>query len=190
MIKLIAFDLGWCLLRENDVIMNHQEEILEKEFWNINSDEEYFSWACNTLSLSELEIISIIWKFLPSLYSLREEWIFKNISEKYPDISFGIATNHISLVKEGLETLWILDRCKIVLISWACWFEKPSRDFYNLLVEKSWFKPDEILFIDDSEINIKWAKQSGLRTLHYVRWTNLTENVLNYLNIVNKGVNI
>ena len=42
----------------------------------------------------------------------------------------------------------------------------------------------------DSEINIKWAEQSGLRTLHYVRWTNLTESVLNYLNIVNKGVNI
>ena len=181
MIKLIAFDLGWCLLRENDVILNHQEEILEKEFWNINLDEEYFSWACKTLSLSELEIKSIIWKFLPSLYSLREECIFENISEKYPDISFGIATNHISLVKECLETLWILDRCKIVLISWECWYEKPFKEFYNLLVEKAWFKSDEVLFIDDSEININWAKQSGLRTLHYVRWTNLTESVLNYL---------
>ena len=181
MIKLIAFDLGWCLLRENDIIMNHQEEILEKEFWNINSDNEYFSWACKTLSLSEWEIRSIICKFLPSLYSIREEWIFEKISEKYPDISFGIATNHISLVKENLKTLWILDKCEVVLISWECWYEKPFKEFYNLLVEKSCFKPDEVLFIDDSEINIKWAKQCGLSTLHYIKWTNLTDGVLNCL---------
>ena len=190
MIKLIAFDLGWCLLTENDIQLSYEEEILESKFWDINSDNDFYSWASKTLSLSELDIRSVLWKFLPSLYSLREEWIFENISKKYPDISFGIATNHISLVKECLDTLCILDRCNIVLISWECWFEKPSRDFYNLLVEKSWFKSDEILFIDDSEININWAKQSGLRTLHYVRWTNLTESVLNYLNIVNRGVNI
>ena len=53
MIKAIAFDLGRCLIVENDIEMTPQEEILEKEFGNINSDEEYFAWATQTLSLSE-----------------------------------------------------------------------------------------------------------------------------------------
>jgi hypothetical protein len=32
MIKAIAFDLGRCLIRENDIEMSPQEAILEKEF--------------------------------------------------------------------------------------------------------------------------------------------------------------
>ena len=42
MIKAIAFDLWGCLIRENDIKMTPQEEILEKEFGNLNSDEKYF----------------------------------------------------------------------------------------------------------------------------------------------------
>ena len=53
--------------------MSPQEEILEKEFGNINSDEEYFAWATQTLSLSEKEIRSIIANLLPRLYSLKEK---------------------------------------------------------------------------------------------------------------------
>jgi hypothetical protein len=53
--------------------MTPQEEILEKEFGNINSDEEYFIWATQTLSLSEKEIKSILVNLLPKLYYLKEE---------------------------------------------------------------------------------------------------------------------
>jgi hypothetical protein len=72
MIKAIAFDLGRCLICENDIKMSPKEEILEKEFGNINSDEEYFAWATQTLSMSEKEIKSILKNLWPKLYSLRE----------------------------------------------------------------------------------------------------------------------
>lgn len=112
MIKAIAFDLWGCLLRENDIEMTPQEEILEKEFGNLNSDEKYFSWATQTLSFSEEEIKSILGNLWPKFYSLREEWIFEKILENYPRMIFAVASNHISLVKESLRYLWISENVK------------------------------------------------------------------------------
>ena len=181
MIKAIAFDLGRCLICENDIKMSPQEEILEKEFGNINSDEEYFAWATQTLSMSEKEIKSILKNLWPKLYSLREDWIFEKILKKYPQMVFAIASNHISMMRESLEHLWILEKCKVVLISWDCGYEKPNEWFYQLLVKKLWMPADEILFIDDSEKNIKGAKKVWLHTIHYQGKMPLSESIFSYL---------
>ena len=181
MIKAIAFDLGGCLIWENDIEMSPQEEILEKEFGNINSDEEYFAWATQTLSLSEKEIRSIIANLLPRLYSLKEKWIFEKILEKYPQMIFTVASNHISMVRESLKFLWILDVFKVVLISWDCGYEKPEAWFYQLLSEQLWLSADEILFIDDKKDNTEGAKKFWLKTLYYRRENSLSEDILSYL---------
>lgn len=188
MIKAIAFDLGCCLIWENDIEMSPQEEILEKEFGNINSDEEYFAWATKTLSLPEKEIKSILTDLWPRLYSLREEWIFEKILEKYPDMIFAVASNHISMMRESLNHLWIIEKCKVVLISWDCGYEKPEEWFYQLLVEKLWVSSDEILFIDDSEKNIEGAKKVWLHTIHYRVGNLLSECIFSYLDSMNKSI--
>ena len=181
MIKTIAFDLWGCLLKENDIEMTEQEEILEKEFWNLNVDQEYYPWATQTLSLSEKEVKEIILSLMQKLYSLREDEIFEKILEQYPQMNFAIASNHVSQVKESLQALWVLEKCRVVLISGDCWYEKPSKEFYELLREKIGEPADEILFVDDKEENVQEAEKVWLKGLRYQRWTSLTENVLNYL---------
>ena len=185
MIKAIAFDLGRCLIRENDIEMSPQEAILEKEFWNYNSDEEYYAWATQTLSLPEKEIKSIINNLWPRLYSLREEWIFEKILEKYPQMIFAVASNHISMMRKSLGNLWILEICKVVLISWDCGFEKPEAWFYQLLSEQLWLPTNEILFIDDKEENIEGAKKVWLQTVHYNSENSLSESIFSYLDSIN-----
>ena len=184
MIKLIAFDLGWCLLTENDIELSYEEEILESKFWDINSDNDFYSWASKTLSLSENEIKNIISKFIVNLYSLRDKDIFEKILVKYPDISFAVAGNHISQVNECLNNLWVNDACDTIVISWECWEEKPTKEFFNVLIEKSWCSPKEILFVDDSLENIVWATRAWLNTLHYTRWTCLSDCILSYLEYI------
>ena len=181
MIKSIAFDLWGCLLKENDYPMSKQEEILEKQFWNLNDDKEYFAWATKTLSLPEEQIKAILTPLWEKLYSLREQWIFEKILKKYPNIDFAIATNHISDVKNSLKLLWISKRCKTILISWDCGCEKPSKEFYELLIQKIWYNADEILFIDDQKENIENAEKSGLKTIYYHKNTILSETILSYL---------
>lgn len=185
MIKAIAFDLGGCLLKENDIEMSLQEEILEKEFGNINSDEEYFAWATQTLSLSKKEIKAILNNLWPKLYSLREEWIFEKILKKYPQVTFAIATNHISMVRESLKYLWILKICKVVLISWDCGYEKQEAWFYQLLIGLLWLSADEVLFIDDKKENIEGAKKVWLKTIYYRDENLLSESIFLYLDSMN-----
>ena len=181
MIKSIAFDLWGCLLKENDCPMSKQEEILEKQFWNLNDDEEYFAWATKTLFLPEEQVKAILSSLWIKLYSLREQWIFEKILEKYPNIDFAIATNHISEVKNSLKHLWISEKCKTILISWDCGYEKPSKNFYKLLIQKIWHKAEEILFIDDQKVNIQNAEESWLKTIYYHKNTILSEAILSYL---------
>lgn len=181
MIKSIAFDLWGCLLKENDYPMSKQEEILEKQFWNLNDDKEYFAWATKTLSLSEDQIKAIFTPLWEKLYSLREQWIFEKILKEYPNIDFAIATNHISDVKNSLKHLWISEKCKTILISWDCGCEKPSKEFYELLIQKIWHNADEILFIDDQEENIQNAEKYGLKAIYYHENTILSETILSYL---------
>lgn len=185
MIKAIAFDLGGCLIWENDIELSPQEEILEKEFGNINSDKEYFVWATQTLFLSEREIKSILNNLWSRLYSLREEWIFEKILEKYPQMIFAVASNHISMMRESLKHLWILGICKVVLISWDCGYEKPEAWFYQLLIEQLWLSADEILFIDDTKENIEGAKKVWLKTIHYRGENLLSETIFSYLDSMN-----
>ena len=181
MVKAIAFDLWGCLLKENDCSMTEQEEILEKQFWNLNNDKEYFAWATKTLSLSEEQIKAILSPIWKKLYSLKEPWIFEKILKKYPKINFAIATNHISGVRESLEYLWILKKCQTVLISWDCGYEKPEAWFYQLLSEQLWLSADEILFIDDKKDNTEGAEKFWLKTLYYRRENSLSEDILSYL---------
>jgi glucose-1-phosphatase len=42
--------------------------------------------------------------------------------------------------------------------------KKPGREIYDYVIEKHGLAPDETLFIDDTEKNLKGAKESGLRT--------------------------
>ncbi len=185
MIKAIAFDLWGCLIWENGIEMTLQEEILEKEFGNINSDIEYFSWATQTLSLSECKIKCIIEDLLLKLYFLREDWIFEKILKKYPRMIFAVASNHISMVRESLKHLWILKYFEVVLISWDCGQEKPNDWFYQLLQEKLWMSADEILFVDDSEKNIEGAEKLWLHAIHYHRKDSLSESIFSYLSSMN-----
>ena len=47
----------------------------------------------------------MISSLMKRLYSLREDEIFEKILEQYPQMTFAIATNHISQVKESLQNL-------------------------------------------------------------------------------------
>jgi putative hydrolase of the HAD superfamily len=116
---------------------------------------------------------------------LREEWIFKKILEKYPQMIFAVASNHISMMRESLKHLWILETCKVVLISWDCGYEKPEVWFYQVLIDQLWLSADEILFIDDKKENIEGAKKVWLQTLHYRGENLLSESIFSYLDSMN-----
>lgn len=177
-IKVIAFDLGGVLVKENDYQLTETEEILEKQFGKINTNDEYFSWATKELGVPFSEIEGIVARIIENIYELREPDIF----ERLPKIKLAVASNHLSLMNNWFDKNSLRSKFDYILISGDVGLEKPDRKFYEKLIEGLKESPEDILFIDDKKENIEGASMAGLSTLLYDdRSKNLTNEILNYL---------
>lgn len=176
-IKVIAFDLWWVLIKENDYPLSGIAQILEKQFGKINNDEDYYNRAIKETSLSKEEIKNIVENTVENIYELREKDIFAHL----PKVKLAIASNHISAIHKWLDKSDLKNKFDYIEISSDVWAEKPHKEFYERLILELKEKPENILFIDDNVENIEWAKKVGLSVLHYDRSKSLTSEILNYL---------
>ncbi len=176
-IKAIAFDLGWVLIKENDYPLSETAQILEKQFGNINTNDEYYNWAIKETNLSKEEIKNIVEEIIENIYELREADIFEHL----PKVKLAIASNHLSAINKWIDKTNLRDRFNCILISADIGIEKPNKEFYERLILELKEKPEDILFIDDNAENIEGAKQVGLSVLHYDRSKSLINEILNYL---------
>lgn len=62
---------------------------------------------------------------------------------------------------------------------------KPGIEIYNKVVEECGVRPEEMLFVDDSESNIEGAKAAGLNTLLFSPGGDIKEEVERELEILN-----
>jgi HAD superfamily hydrolase (TIGR01509 family) len=53
------------------------------------------------------------------------------------------------------------------IISSDIGFRKPSVDFFQYMIDVVGFKPEEILFVDDSDRNIEVAEELGIKSIKY-----------------------
>lgn len=73
---------------------------------------------------------------------------------------------------------------KGIFISYEMKLLKPGREIYDEAVRRSGYRPDEILFVDDSQANIEGARLAGLNALYYDLATSLPDTVKSYLKTV------
>jgi putative hydrolase of the HAD superfamily len=50
-------------------------------------------------------------------------------------------------------------------LSYECGVMKPAPEIFHMMLEGQQAKPEETLFVDDCEVNIKMAQQLGIQTL-------------------------
>ena len=87
-IKAIAFDLGGVLIKEKDINLSPLEEILEKQFGNLNTKKSFFDWAIKETNLSKEEIENSVKRIISIIYQIKEPDLF----QKIPKFRFFIAT--------------------------------------------------------------------------------------------------
>ena len=77
----------------------------------------------------------------------------------------GILSNLVILDEERINKQLNLSMYDYVFLSYKFGLKKPNKDIYEEVMKNIEFKPEEILFIDDSEKNIETAKSMGWNTL-------------------------
>ena len=91
--------------------------------------------------------------------------LFTYIRElKESKLDLGIISNVGRELSEYLpdKYLQLFDR---ITLSYKAGSTKPSPEIYRVHLSKSGYKPDEVVFIDDREINCDGAKALGIKTI-------------------------
>ncbi|MBQ0053635.1 MAG: HAD family phosphatase [Bacteroidales bacterium] len=111
--------------------------------------------------------------------------LIKELHKKY---KVYILSNTNPIVKEGVSK-WLAEQSMSFEKDFdGCFFscdmklQKPSPEIFQRTIAATGLSAEEILFIDDSPVNISAAKEHGLQTLLYVARTDLRQAVYSYLN--------
>ncbi|CCY46977.1 putative uncharacterized protein [Firmicutes bacterium CAG:822] len=180
MIKVIAFDLVGVLVTEKDIDLPTEEDKLERMFGDNISDDEYIKSASKIID-NEQNIINITKEIINKLYAVKDKDLFKKIKEKNNDIKIVIATNHVSFVKDFIYKHFDKTYIDDIFISAEIHKVKPNADFYKVILDKYNIKPNELLFVDDSQTNIDGAKALKINTIKIEKDSNVSYEIINYL---------
>lgn len=107
--------------------------------------------------------------------------LLKELKKRYPNIKLLIATNYGAAIREKINEIFGSDYLDDLIISGEIMKYKPKSDFYEYILEKHNIKAKELLFLDDSFINVESAKKLGINSYKIEEDTNIFELVIKYL---------
>ena len=200
MIKVIAFDLVGVLVKEKDIQLSVEESRLERLFGPNLNDNDYLLQAQKIVKDS-LSIPNITYDLINKLYLIKDVDIMKTLKKIYNNIKIIVATNHLSYVRNFIETSFDNTYLNDIVISAEINKIKPNADFYEYILEKFNIKPDELLFLDDNIENIEGAKEHTLPSLTYTtdesaemaalnqQYASATDTAINEIIMGNRSIN-
>ena len=169
MIKLIMFDLGNVLLKSVYTITDPDDlELFKLSYEKMDNDfkRDLLRYSKeNNLDYTYLnDRVKTLFKqkFRPNL----TEQEFSSLAFKY---KLGIASNFVSDIYDIFNDN-IKQYFDLVCISGSMNVEKPSEEFFNMVIEEASYRgifKDEILFIDDKPENLASAAKKGIHTMKY-----------------------
>lgn len=180
MIKVIAFDLVGVLVNEKDIVLSDEEEKLERLFGPNLSDEDYLKKA-KEIVCNEKNIVNITKVLINKLYKVNDKDLFKKIKEINSKVKVVIATNHVSFVKEFINSHFDINYLDDLIISVEINKIKPNLDFYEFVLDKYKINANELLFLDDNIENVNGAKKLGIQTIKVEKNSNLVSEVELYI---------
>ena len=180
MIKVIAFDLVGVLVNERDIVLSNEEEKLERLFGPNLSDDDYLKKA-KEIVCNEENIVNITKILINKLYKVKEKEIFKKIKKINNKVKIVVATNHVSFVKEFINSHFDINYLDDLIISAEINRIKPKLDFYEFILDKYKINANELLFLDDNIKNVNGANALGIQTIMVEKNNDLVSEIEFYI---------
>lgn len=180
MIKVIAFDLVGVLVNERGIVLSNEEEKLERLFGPNLSDDDYLKKA-KEIVCNEKNIVNITKTLINKLYKVKDKDLFKKIKEIDSNIKIVIATNHVSFIRNFIDTYFDTSYLDGLIISAEINKIKPNLDFYEFILDKYKINANELLFLDDNIENVNGAKKLGIQTIKVEKNNNLVSEIEFYI---------
>jgi epoxide hydrolase-like predicted phosphatase len=125
------------------------------------SETEFYRRIIHEQGL-KMEALHIFERYFFDLFSL-DEGLIDYIRSSRPQFKAAICSNFSSLLRPLLEKKWkIVDAFDVVVISSEVKLLKPDPRIYQLTLKRLHVKPEEAIFIDDTEKNVLGAQALGI----------------------------
>ncbi len=193
-ISCILFDLGGVIVDWQDSWLvdevikryNLSRELFEQEFRkNLKilstgkmTEGELWSRVGNSLESSELEKQdSLLGPIFRKLVSVNDSVVKLSRVIKETGLSIGILSNTDPITFPIVEELTSLNHFDFKFLSYEIGHVKPSPMIYQHVIENVPFKKEELIFIDDTESNAKSANDFGIKTIQFVSYEKLRDDL-------------
>ena len=162
---------------KRDMVLALSDEMKAFKLWNI-SEEVYRERVKKELGLS-CSLEEICTKLRDS-YDVNEEVVqlAKNLKEK--GYKIGICSNNfITRIRELDKKFHFLDNFDIHVFSYEVGSMKPDMKIFQVLIKKSWLSAKQIIYSDDDERKLSWAKKLWIHTFVFHDFDEFVQDVKN-----------
>lgn len=128
-------------ISDEEVISESKKRLPERLHGEV--ERIYFNWIYN---IPEIEGMPALVRRIKSEYGA-PVYLLSNISTYFAER------------KDEVPSIALFDRC---FFSAVCGMTKPSKEIFDYVCSECGIKPEETLFIDDSEKNVEGARRAGL----------------------------
>lgn len=174
MIKVIAFDYTGVIAAFGPIKKWIENNLSEDDPKRILYKKSAYDWDIGKLTLDEMyyalsEITGTpadrMWSDFFDKQILNEDVIelINNLKKNYQVYLFS--NHHGELLRKLLEKHKITDLFDNIVVSSDHKMKKPSKEFYEVLLEITGVGKNEIIFIDDSKANIEGSNNFGIKSI-------------------------
>lgn len=168
MIKVIAFDLGDTLLKDNQHISSESQYLVPRF-----DDDRFIPEAMEFFRTTEVQLKKVIDKVIEECFEIRDRKIFT----AFPDYRLAIASNFTSRMRNFLEKQGMVQYFDPIVISAEIGVNKPDPKFFQILAEKIGEESGDILFVDNLQENVDAAEKEGFKVAKYDEGEDLIRTV-------------
>ncbi len=197
-IKAVLFDVDWVIITN---VYSFSKQ-MQKYYLNNKDDMlEFFNGEFRKTSIWKADLKEILkprlekWNWILWVENFLDLWflseaktdikilnLIKILREK--NILCCVTTNQEKYRKEFLlEELWFNNIFDKQYFSCDLKQAKPSLEYFQKIIDDLKLKPEEILFIDDDQNNVKGAKNLWIEGIYYKNFSDIEKNsfLLKYL---------
>lgn len=163
---------------ERDLILALSDEMKSFKSWNM-SEEDYRDWARKELWLSCTN--EEIYKKLSESYEVNGnvEQLVKRLKEKWYKL-WICSNNFPTRIRELDNKFHFLEDFDVRVFSFEVWFIKPDPRIFQILIDKSGLTPNNIIYSDDKEEKLQWAKSLWIQTFVFHNFDEFVQDLKKY----------
>ena len=149
------------LFKSGEISENDYRKRAKKELWLNISNEEIHEKFRESYEVNE-----------------KVEQLAEKLKEKWYKI--GICSNNFSTrIRELDKKFHFLDNFDIHIFSYEVWVMKPDPKIFQILIDKSGLAPDKIIYSDDKEEKIQWARILWIQTFVFHNFDEFVQDLKN-----------